>query len=464
MRRRRAALPLALAARVRGAVTADGAASSPCCWPTSARPQHPSWPADGATTARRGSSTSAGGARARRAGWRPAAAPAARRSSAPPGTGSAAAASATATAACSSTTSRPARGRGSSGSRRRGRFTSPRLRHTGRPAQAPRGGGPWRRVALCAVGDRLVSGHQDGRVRGWDARDRDDRPAWTAPRTGAAPGRRGLVRRGAGGRRPRRDVRRGPARLRRRPRAPDAPVHAFREHRDFPYCLATLGGDLIFTGAGDGALLCRDRRGTQPPARCRRGRDADGPRRRCAGGGRSRETGGESRRDSRAGHDVRGAGSCAWGLGAGLSGVRCVDARPAATAEGPRRRDCADGAVCFASPAARPARRLAAVAAALARALRLGGDASRAWPRAISRISVPASRRRGSARHRARRARGARDDDHVAAGARRRGRRATRAHEPRHLAQRGARSFISPACAERRCHETVTVSAATAPS
>ena len=30
----------------------------------------------------------------------------------------------------------------------------------------------------------------------------------------------------------------------------------------------------------------------------------------------------------RAGHDVRGAGSCAWGLGAGLSAVRCVDARP----------------------------------------------------------------------------------------------------------------------------------------
>ena len=33
-------------------------------------------------------------------------------------------------------------------------------------------------------------------------------------------------------------------------------------------------------------------------------------------------------RDFRAGHDVRGAGSCAWGLGAGLSAVRCVDARP----------------------------------------------------------------------------------------------------------------------------------------
>ena len=48
------------------------------------------------------------------------------------------------------------------------------------------------------------------------------------------------------------------------PRAPDAPVHAFREHRDFPYCLATLGGDLVFTGAGDGALLCRDRCRTQP--------------------------------------------------------------------------------------------------------------------------------------------------------------------------------------------------------
>ncbi len=25
---------------------------------------------------------------------------------------------------------------------------------------------------------------------------------------------------------------------------------------------------------------------------------------------------------------MRGAGSCAWGLGAGLSAVRCVDARP----------------------------------------------------------------------------------------------------------------------------------------
>ena len=36
----------------------------------------------------------------------------------------------------------------------------------------------------------------------------------------------------------------------------------------------------------------------------------------------------ERRVRAHAGHDVRGAGSCAWGLGAGLSAVRCVDARP----------------------------------------------------------------------------------------------------------------------------------------
>ena len=61
------------------------------------------------------------------------------------------------------------------------KFTSPRLRHTGRfpPRRPHEEAGHC--VALCAVGDRLVSGHQDGRVRGWDARDRDDRPAWTAP-------------------------------------------------------------------------------------------------------------------------------------------------------------------------------------------------------------------------------------------------------------------------------------------
>lgn len=122
-----------------------------------------------------------------------------------------------------------------------------------------------------------MSGHQDGRVRGWDARDRDDRPAWTAPahRGRAGAGAASCVAALAD------DALVATCGADRRvcvvdPRAPDAPVHAFREHRDFPYCLATLGGDLIFTGAGDGALLCRDRRGTQPPARCRRGRDAAG--------------------------------------------------------------------------------------------------------------------------------------------------------------------------------------------
>ena len=58
-------------------------------------------------------------------------------------------------------------------------------------------------------------------------------------------------------------------------------MHRFAEHRDFPYSLAVLG-DLVFTGAGDGALLC---------------------------------------------HDAR-RGACLWGLGAGLAAVRCVDARP----------------------------------------------------------------------------------------------------------------------------------------
>ena len=119
-------------------VTADGAASLSVLLADAARPQL-LLAAGYDGTARL--FDVGGGARARRAGRRPAAAPAARRSSAPPGTGRPAA-SATATAACSSTTSRPARGRGSSGSRRRGEFTSPRLRHTGRfPAQAPRGGG-----------------------------------------------------------------------------------------------------------------------------------------------------------------------------------------------------------------------------------------------------------------------------------------------------------------------------------
>ena len=104
-------------------------------------------------------------------------------------------------------------------------------------------------------------------MRGWDARDRDDRPAWTAPahRGRAGAGAASCVAALAD------DALVATCGADRRvcvvdPRAPDAPVHAFREHRDFPYCLATLGGDLIFTGAGDGALLCRDRCGTQPRA------------------------------------------------------------------------------------------------------------------------------------------------------------------------------------------------------
>jgi len=137
-------------------------------------------------------------------------------------------------------------------------------------------------VALCAFGEFLVSGHQDGRVRGWDPRAHDDRPAWacSAHRSQNGAGAASCVAALS-------DTIIATCGADRRvcvvdPRAPQALVHAWREHRDFPYCLATLG-ELIFTGAGDGAVLC---------------------------------------------HDARGAGACAWGLGAGLSAVRCVDARP----------------------------------------------------------------------------------------------------------------------------------------
>lgn len=140
-------------------------------------------------------------------------------------------------------------------------------------------------VALEALeemhGDLVVTGHQDGVIRGWDPRDGArpsfEIPAHASPRgAGAASclarlgdGAR-LASCGADGRVALSDVRYG------------KPLLSFDDHADFPYCLAVLG-DLLFTGAGDGALLC---------------------------------------------HDVSGAGSCEWGLGAGLGAVRCVDARP----------------------------------------------------------------------------------------------------------------------------------------
>ena len=152
--------------------------------------------------------------------------------------------------------------------------------------------------------DLVVSGHQDGVLRAWDPRDADARPASAPPasvRLGAVPPvrhRRSPSRRFAV------DAHRGAAgvgaascvvefgdgRLAscgadKRVVVTDAraakPVLAFDDHRDFPYCLAVLD-DLIFTGAGDGALLCHDA--------------------------------------------TRGA--CLWGLGAGLGAVRAVDARP----------------------------------------------------------------------------------------------------------------------------------------
>ena len=333
-------------------VTADGAASLSVLLADAARPQL-LLAAGYDGTARL---FDVGGRRAREAGrLAPAAAPAARRSSAPPGTGRPAA-SATATAACSSTTcdlladaAPPAPGGAEN-------FTSPRLRHTGRfPRRPHEEAGHC--VALCAVGDRLVSGHQDGRVRGWDARDRDDRPAWTAPahRGRAGAGAASCVAALAD------DALVATCGADRRvcvvdPRAPDAPVHAFREHRDFPYCLATLGGDLIFTGAGDGALLCRDRRGTQPPARCRRGRDAAGLL--AMAFGRSRETGGERltrfpRRPRRA---RRGQLRVGPRRGPERRALRRRAAGPARRRGRRRRARCRRrfDLLCFAEPAARP--------------------------------------------------------------------------------------------------------------
>ena len=83
-------------------------------------------------------------------------------------------------------------------------------------AQAPRGGGPLRRALR---GRRPPRERPPGRPRAGLGRARPRRPARLdrARAPGPRRGRRGLVRRGAGGRRPRRDVRRGPARLRRRP-------------------------------------------------------------------------------------------------------------------------------------------------------------------------------------------------------------------------------------------------------
>ncbi|KAH8061773.1 hypothetical protein JL722_3727 [Aureococcus anophagefferens] len=114
-------------------------------------------------------------------------------------------------------------------------------------------------------------------IRGWDPRRRAsfEIPAHASPRgAGAASclarlgdGAR-LASCGADGRVALSDVRYG------------KPLLSFDDHADFP-TPAVLGTS--FTGAGDGALLC---------------------------------------------HDVPGAGSCEWGLGAGLGAVRCVDARP----------------------------------------------------------------------------------------------------------------------------------------
>ena len=131
-------------------------------------------------------------------------------------------------------------------------------------------------------GDLVLSGHQDGVLRGWDPRQRDAHPAFEVRAhaskdrgTGAvsclAVLRDGKVAScGADKRVALSDFRAG------------RKLFAFDDHADFPYCLAVLDS-LLFTGAGDGALLC---------------------------------------------HDVAKDGSCLWGLGAGLSAVRCVDARP----------------------------------------------------------------------------------------------------------------------------------------
>ena len=88
--------------------------------------------------------------------------------------------------------------------------------HRSRSPQAPRGGGPLRRALR---GRRPPRERPPGRPRAGLGRARPRRPARLdrARAPGPRRGRRGLVRRGAGGRRPRRDVRRGPARLRRRP-------------------------------------------------------------------------------------------------------------------------------------------------------------------------------------------------------------------------------------------------------
>ena len=167
-------------------------------------------------------------------------------------------------------------------------------------------------------------------MRGWDARDRDDRPAWTAP---AHRGPRGPAR-------PRASRRWRTTPSSRRAAPTGASASSTRARRTRPstpsastatsfYCLATLGGDLIFTGAGDGALLTATGVGNQSmavqaPVDAAETLSAVRARTR-----RPRETGG--RRPTAISAQVttwRGAGSCAWGLGAGLSAVRCVDARP----------------------------------------------------------------------------------------------------------------------------------------
>ena len=281
-------------------VTADGAASLSVLLADAARPQL--LLAAGYDGTARLFDVGGRRARARRAGWRPAAPP--RAASAPPGTGRPAA-SATATAACSSTTSRPARGRGSSGSRRRGEFyiAAPPT-HRSLSAQAPRGGGPLRRALR---GRRPPRERPPGRPRAGLGRARPRRPARLD--RARARGRAGPARPRGAALADTPSSRRA-ARTRRvcvvGPRAPDAPVHAFREHRTF-YC-PRRRRDLLH-GAGDGALLCRDRRASTPE---RHGRDAAGLLAMAA-----------VPRDWREGDAIsaqattRGAGGCAWGLGAG---------------------------------------------------------------------------------------------------------------------------------------------------
>ena len=137
--------------------------------------------------------------------------------------------------------------------------------------------GPRRRrapAALCAVGDRLVSGHQDARARLRSVCapafcSRSIPPVeWLAEQVVCAGAGAACVRRGAGA--PLRVV------VRRAARTGAAHPSSTARGRAGPCAASTATsptaaqrstGDLIFTGAGEGALLCRDRRGNQPRSR-----------------------------------------------------------------------------------------------------------------------------------------------------------------------------------------------------